>query len=319
MRFNFLLVIGALVADGAVVPLPPASTLQTAIQPLVDELSIKYDCAVGVGFKSKSLALHWAAGTVDNGTHDTTGRDLFVWGSITKVSTGASVMQLVADKKFKLSDSIQPLIDPILRHLTSSSSSAYNFTCLLDLFGPNISKVTVRDLLGMSSGVPDYDTADGGTNDQFRKHVYENKTEEYSPLQILALKTVNTGSLKFPPGSRQSYSSTNFVLLGLLLAQHANGAASDWEDYDQGSFMLHNVATRNSTNYTNTEHAYKYNVSFAVHGAPKRYTRVKGYDRTSYNHQIPTPGGETRWAESIYRIERLFIDCSICGHQLYNC
>jgi CubicO group peptidase (beta-lactamase class C family) len=65
--------------------------------------------------------------------------------------------------------------------------------------------------------------------------VYENKTEEFSPLQILALKAVNTGALIFDPGSKEKYSSTNFVLLGLLLAQQKNGASSSWEDYDQVS------------------------------------------------------------------------------------
>ena len=79
---------------------------------------------------------------------------------------------------------------------------------------------------------------------------------------------VHTGELLFEPGSREKYSSTNFILLGLLLAQQKNGANSSWEDYDQRTYL---------------ETGSGINVTFAAHGAPKNYTRVRGYDRTSYN------------------------------------
>jgi CubicO group peptidase (beta-lactamase class C family) len=138
---------------------PPASELQTALHPLIEELSTKYECGIAVGFHNAKLNLAWAAGTTDNGTTAASTNDQFVWGSVTKVSTGAAVLQLVGQKKIKLNDPIQPLIDPILSHLISlASKGAYNFTSLADLFGEQVSKVTVAHLLGMKSGIGDYDT-----------------------------------------------------------------------------------------------------------------------------------------------------------------
>lgn len=86
----------------------------------------------------------------------------------------------------------------------------------------------------------------------------------------------NTGSLLFEPGSREKYSSTNFILLGLVLAQQANGATSSWAQYDQKAFLR----------------SAQYNVNYATHGTPKDVTVVHGYDRTSYNHQKATLEGE---------------------------
>jgi CubicO group peptidase (beta-lactamase class C family) len=153
----FAILVSTLGARAEAPVFPPADTLQKAIQPLVDSLSQKYDCAVGVAVHNSNTSIQWIAGTVDNGTTAATTGDQFVWGSVTKVSTGAAVMQLVGAKKINLDDPIQPLIDPILKYMTSAQTG-YTFTCLKDLFGSQVSKVTVKHLLGMKSGIPDYDT-----------------------------------------------------------------------------------------------------------------------------------------------------------------
>ena len=46
---------------------------------------------------------------------------------------------------------------------------------------------------------------------------------------------VATGYLDFTPGTYRTYSSTNFVLLGLLLAALTN--ASTWDAYMQSSVL----------------------------------------------------------------------------------
>ena len=98
-------------------------------------------------------------------------------------------------------------------------------------------------------------------------------------MDLLALfapgTPLHTGALLYPPGSHQSYSSTNFILLGLLLAQHANGATSAVEAYNQGSI------------FAGLEPDFKL-PGFAVRGPPADQTRVRGYDRTPYNGQVPT-------------------------------
>ena len=69
------------------------------------------------------------------------------------------------------------------------------------------------------------------------------------------------------PGTKQDYSSTNFVLLGLILAYHAG--ADSWDQYEQRSFLPPAVAKELPS------------VKYVRHGAPKDVTRLHGYDSPS--------------------------------------
>ena len=88
--------------------------------------------------------------------------------------------------------------------------------------------------------VPDYDTAKPWPRppkDPFRSMVYAAPEREWDPKEILNLSWVATGRLEtLLPGVRQMYSSTNFVLLGLLLAGLAKAPA--WDALDQGSAAM---------------------------------------------------------------------------------
>ena len=203
--------------------------------------------------------------------------DHFVWGSVTKVVTGTAVLRLADAGKLSLEDAIPPLIDPFIAKM-KVSNPAQNFTSLADLFGPDVAKVTVRDLLGMKSGIPDYDTASpsGQTpTDSFRADAYAHPNRSYSPTELLQEPWCATGHLLFPPGVCNTkkyyncYSSTNYVLLGLLLAQAAG--SEGWQSYQQkGAFGPLVKAFEN--------------VQFAVTGAPSAFTDMRGYDTTHYNN-----------------------------------
>lgn len=65
------------------------------------------------------------------------------------------------------------------------------------------------------------------------------------------------------------YSSTNYILLGLILAAHAD--APSWSAYDQHGALQPVLGDFS-------------NLSFAVTGAPSAYTAVRGYDVTHYNN-----------------------------------
>jgi len=49
-----------------------------------------------------------------------------------------------------------------------------------------------------------------------------------------ALRSVGVGGFVCPPGNCTSYSSTNYILLGVLLLQHAPETQKTWTTYDQG-------------------------------------------------------------------------------------
>ena len=102
---------------------------------------------------------------------------------------------------------------------------------------------------------------------------------------------VATGSLEFTPGERTQYSSTNFVLLGLLLAQLTGARA--WDAYEQRALLEPLPAARRAL--------YR-NLTFGVHGAPAERTQLHGYDRTSYNGGDPAarPGRDVWRVAGVY-------------------
>merc|ERR1719221_1849477 len=98
-----------------------------------------------------------------------------------------------------------------------------NFTKLSDLFGHNVSIVTVRNLISMQSQVPDFDTANPdpseGNPDPFRAEVYANPHVDYTVPDLISLPWVATGYINASRVGRGfDYTTTNFELLGLILA-----------------------------------------------------------------------------------------------------
>jgi CubicO group peptidase (beta-lactamase class C family) len=76
-----------------------------------------------------------------------------------------------------------------------------------------IHQVTIRDLLQMTGGLTEYD-------DSFvRTYQNTHRDEDLTPFWIL--NTTNR-SFVYPPGKGGRYSSTNFVILGLVLANLHN-------------------------------------------------------------------------------------------------
>jgi hypothetical protein len=114
-----------------------------------------------------------------------------------------------------------------------------NFTCSEDLWGKEIHNVTIWHLATMNSGVPDFDTAKPyprPPTDSLRQTIYKNPNKDYYPHELISFPWVATGSLEFIPGTKRfAYSSTNFVLLGLILARMDK--KERWSDYKQSSFL----------------------------------------------------------------------------------
>ena len=82
--------------------------------------------------------------------------------------------------------------------------------------------VRIRDLLHMTSGIPDYD--DGAYSDaQFR-----DRARDFGPAEIL--RDFVGRRLDFAPGTRQAYCSTNYVILGLVLLAHQRGNPLAWQE-----------------------------------------------------------------------------------------
>ena len=141
-----------------------------------------------------------------------------------------------------------------------------------------VSEVTLHDLLHMASGIPDFDTANpsrsGPDLDTFRATVYKNPTHNYLEPALLSEPWVATKNLTSVPGQGFHYSSTNFGLLGLILAgQHG---VVDYRNLNQSAFLPASLA------------AVADEIGWAGLGSPREHGVVEGFDRTDYNGQDPT-------------------------------
>jgi CubicO group peptidase (beta-lactamase class C family) len=264
---NFL--VFSLLAVGAAFP----SGLEQRLQAISKEKAAKYNCSISVAVRSSDDLVMVADGVVDFRTFaQATVADKYAWGSCTKMHTAASIMKLVSQGAFTLDHTIGSLVDDVLEKMKKADLSQ-RFSSVEDLWGSNITNVTIRQLLSMKDGVPDFDTAQpsrgGIMEDPLRAQLYKIPDHLDSPTELMSEPWVahhwNQCS-QVGPMSGFCYSSTNFVLLGLVLAQHANIA--DWKDLDQKATL--------------PEYLQKEMV-FAKDGTPVSYGSARGYDRTSYN------------------------------------
>jgi CubicO group peptidase (beta-lactamase class C family) len=278
-------------------PLQAASPLQADIQRVVAAEAAKYNCTIAAAVHSETRGVHAAAAAGEvsaaPGAAASTPEDIFVWGSITKISTGAAILRRVQEGKLGLNDSIPQYVDPMLRAMKRRDPSL-NFSSCADLWGDRVAQVTIYHLATMNSGIPDFDTAKPyprPPTDSLRATIYEHPSQDYTPPDLLAVPWVHTGKLAFPPGTARhgfAYSSTNFVLLGLVLA-HLDGAVS-WDVFDQTSFMPADVKAKLPS------------VKYVRSGAPSSVSRLSGYDRTSYNGQVPAnlPGIDVKDVHGVF-------------------
>jgi D-alanyl-D-alanine carboxypeptidase len=177
--------------DNDAAPRPPAKA--AAARPTLDSqlrrvVAAGAPGAIALVNDGHEVRLH-AAGVADRPT-DRALRptDRFRAGSMTKSFVAAAALQLVGEGKLSLNDSVERWLPGIL---------------------PYGERVTVRQLLNLTSGVPDNQ---GPVEAEFLKG---NMTRSWSPRELVAL--VAHKKPDFAPGSSWAYSNTNYVLAGLII------------------------------------------------------------------------------------------------------
>jgi CubicO group peptidase (beta-lactamase class C family) len=132
----------------------------------------------------------------------------FRTASTTKTFTAVVVLQLVAEHKLSLDDTVQHWLPGVV------SGN-----------GNDGAKITVRDLLQQTSGIYDYIT-DPVVQDEILNHFDENRYDDTSPEQLVAI-AMSHPPLFTPGGGKWAYSNTNY-LLAAMIAQKASGG-QDWQ------------------------------------------------------------------------------------------
>lgn len=108
-------------------------------------------------------------------------------GSISKVFTATMVMQLVDEGRVDLDEPVGSYLPDIA-------------------VGHDVS---VRQLLGHRSGLPNYTDTEG-----FQVVVIDNPDRQPAPSDLL---TLVEGNVDFDPGERFAYSNTNYIIAGLVI------------------------------------------------------------------------------------------------------
>lgn len=132
----------------------------------------------------------WTSGVVAPGGSAPAGDERFRAGSVTKTLVATVVLQLVDEGRE--------------RHLSGVV--------------PDGDRITVRQVLNHTSGLHDYMKADGMSTNRWRG---EDRFTSWTPDQLLAEAFAHAPY--FPPGTGFRYSSTNYVVAGLLV-EHLTGA-----------------------------------------------------------------------------------------------
>ncbi|GAB5519566.1 MAG: hypothetical protein RhofKO_18170 [Rhodothermales bacterium] len=117
---------------------------------------------------------------------------LFRLASVSKTWVAVAVLQLVEDGDVKLDE-------PISTYLAADVANRI----------ANAKRATVRQVLGMRSGVPEY------LENAFYDAVLDNPTRSWTPRQALAFAENRPAA--FAPDARFDYNNTNYLLLQLLL------------------------------------------------------------------------------------------------------
>ena len=132
-----------------------------------------------------------ATGVLDLGSHrPTTNSSLFVLNSAAKTYVATMVMQEIQRGRLSLDTRL---------------SQFYPWL-------PNARQITVRMLLNMTSGLPDY-----LNNPRIRWTIDHRPRHHWTVDQVLTGLGTGLGPATFPPGRRYQYSDTNYIVLGAIL------------------------------------------------------------------------------------------------------
>jgi len=148
-------------------------------------------------------------------------QDRYRVGSITKTFVATVLLQLEAEGRLSLDDTVEEWLPGLVRG-----------------HGHDGRRITLRQLLNHTSGIYNY-TADKGFQDKvFGDGFFQHRYDTWQPRQLVALAMGHRPD--FPPGTDWNYSNTNFILAGMVVEK------ATWRSYGQeiGRRILRPLALR---------------------------------------------------------------------------
>ncbi|MGI5166646.1 serine hydrolase domain-containing protein [Spirillospora sp. CA-253888] len=169
---------------------PAASAATTArphgLQAAADGLVAAGQPGVIIMTRRGERVAHTTAGVADQATGARMDPRLRVRiASVTKTFTATVLLQLVAERRVSLDDTVERRLPGLVRGN-----------------GNDGREITVRDLLGHTSGLAEY---------ALDPRIQSEPRREWTPAELVAI------ALEKPPSRTASYSNTNYVLLGMII------------------------------------------------------------------------------------------------------
>lgn len=208
-------------------------SLRAKLQAILDDVSKRYNTSYSFGFTDASGSISVAAGVDDVWAGTLLSNETAIpLGSVTKPFTAIQVMQAVEAGRISLNDKAYVWVDDLLMNASKRTLS--------DLFGESSKKVTIKDLLGMTSGLEDYD------DDEMKQRTKRSSRSDQTPFDYF---NSVSGTTSGPTKGRALYSGINYILLGFVLLKLQG--KTDWEDLDQMAVIPKHLRSR----YTSTRFA----------------------------------------------------------------
>ncbi|MFJ2261236.1 serine hydrolase domain-containing protein [Streptomyces sp. NPDC087844] len=170
------------------------------------------DGVPGVAAQAKDIHGTWkaTAGVGDLQTKKPrSAKDHYRVGSITKTFVSTVVLQLEAEGRLSLDDTVDKWLPG-----------------LVDGHGHDGRRITLRQLLNHTSGIFNYTADDTFARTYYLKDgFFEHRFDELSPRELVRIATSHEPD--FAPGTSWNYSNTNYVLAGLVIEKATGHAYGD--------------------------------------------------------------------------------------------
>ncbi|MBH1934084.1 beta-lactamase family protein [Streptomyces sp. AV19] len=174
---------------------PGHAATQAALEGHVSEL--KLPGALGQA-RDENGAWNGSAGVADRETgRKRSPEDRFRVGSVSKVFTSVVLLQLEAEGRLSLDDTVEKWLPGVVRGN-----------------GNDGSKITVRQLLNHTSGLFNY-TDDKDFYRQIHEDYPEHRFQSQTPAELIAVALRHEP--EFAPGTGWHYSNTNYILAGMIV------------------------------------------------------------------------------------------------------
>ncbi|WP_338676688.1 serine hydrolase domain-containing protein [Streptomyces sp. SCSIO 30461] len=186
------------VAAAGATPRPPSEHERTQ-QALEAAVAEGVPGALAQAARAGHRVWNGEAGVADR----TTGRerrpeDRFRVGSITKTFVATVVLQLEAEGRLSLDDTVERWLPGLVRGNGNDGRA-----------------ITLRQLLNHSSGLYSYTEDPGFSEKVFGPGFFEHRYDTYTPRELVRLAMGHRPN--FAPGTGWQYSNTNFTLAGLVI------------------------------------------------------------------------------------------------------